>query len=164
MSEYKDDKTPSENPEKLPSEQEVSADQIPDNSEQLPEDTDSASTLTEDQILDDPEELDRQVEAQELETNKQQNDTSSLEDNVSPEDLEYMSDTSAAMLMKTPRGGRLLIYMMLLAIGCAITWASVAPLDEITRGLGKSFLPLTCRLSKTWRVALWKNSLYRKVS
>ena len=137
MSEYKDDKTPSENPEELPPEQEVTADQMPDNSEQLPEDTDSASTLTEDQILDDPEELDRQVETQELETDKQLNDTSSLEDNVSPEDLEYMSDTSAAMLMKTPRGGRLLIYMMLLAIGCAITWASVAPLDEITRGLGK---------------------------
>ncbi|MET4692558.1 HlyD family type I secretion periplasmic adaptor subunit [Endozoicomonas lisbonensis] len=62
---------------------------------------------------------------------------SSLEEHVKPEDLEYMSDTSAAMLMKTPRGGRLLIYMMLLAVFSAVIWASVAELDEITRGMGK---------------------------
>ncbi|AMO54573.1 HlyD family type I secretion periplasmic adaptor subunit [Endozoicomonas montiporae] len=62
---------------------------------------------------------------------------SSLEEHVKPEDLEYMSDTSAAMLMKTPRGGRLLIYMMLLAVFTAIIWATVAELDEITRGMGK---------------------------
>ncbi|UYM18115.1 HlyD family type I secretion periplasmic adaptor subunit [Endozoicomonas euniceicola] len=62
---------------------------------------------------------------------------SSLEEHVKPEDLEYMSDTSAAMLMKTPKGGRLLIYMMLLAVFSAVIWASVAELDEITRGMGK---------------------------
>ena len=62
---------------------------------------------------------------------------SKLEDNVNPEDLEFMSDTSAAMLMKTPRGGRLLIYTMLLALFSAIVWASFAHLDEITRGMGK---------------------------
>lgn len=60
-----------------------------------------------------------------------------LEEHVKPEDLEYMSDTSAAMLMKTPRGGRLLIYMMLLAVFSAVIWASMAELDEITRGMGK---------------------------
>ncbi|KEQ11736.1 hemolysin secretion protein D [Endozoicomonas montiporae] len=60
-----------------------------------------------------------------------------MEEHVKPEDLEYMSDTSAAMLMKTPRGGRLLIYMMLLAVFTAIIWATVAELDEITRGMGK---------------------------
>ena len=55
---------------------------------------------------------------------------------VSPEDMEYMSDTSAAMLMKTPKGGRLLIYIMMLAIGSSLIWANMAPLDEITRGVG----------------------------
>lgn len=52
------------------------------------------------------------------------------------EDMEYISDANAAMLMKTPRGGRLLIYTMLLALFCAIVWASIARLDEITRGMG----------------------------
>ena len=62
---------------------------------------------------------------------------SMLEEDVKPEDLEFMSDTSAAMLMKTPRGGRLLIYTMLLAFFATIVWASFAHLDEITRGMGK---------------------------
>lgn len=54
-----------------------------------------------------------------------------------PEDLEFISDTSAAMLMKTPRGGRWLIYTVLLAFFSAVVWASLANLDEITRGVGK---------------------------
>ena len=52
------------------------------------------------------------------------------------EDMEYISDANAAMLMKTPKGGRLLIYTMLLALFFAIVWASFARLDEITRGMG----------------------------
>ncbi|WP_020584701.1 HlyD family type I secretion periplasmic adaptor subunit [Endozoicomonas elysicola] len=59
-----------------------------------------------------------------------------MSDNIQEEDMEYISDANAAMLMKTPRGGRLLIYTMLLALFSAIIWASVARLDEITRGMG----------------------------
>ncbi len=59
-----------------------------------------------------------------------------VQEDASEEDLEFMSDTSAAMLIKTPKGGRMLIYTMLVALGSAITWASFAPLDEITRGMG----------------------------
>ena len=55
---------------------------------------------------------------------------------VLPEDMEYISDTNVAVLIKTPRGGRLLIYTMLLALLCAFVWASYARLDEITRGTG----------------------------
>lgn len=55
---------------------------------------------------------------------------------ISEEDMEYVTDRNAAMLMRTPRGGRLLIYTMLLALVSVITWASVARLDEITRGTG----------------------------
>ena len=58
------------------------------------------------------------------------------EPEVLPEDMEYISDTNVAVLIKTPRGGRLLIYTMLLALISAIVWASFARLDEITRGLG----------------------------
>ncbi|WP_263081490.1 HlyD family type I secretion periplasmic adaptor subunit [Endozoicomonas sp. Mp262] len=59
-----------------------------------------------------------------------------IQENAKAEDLEFMSDTSAAVLIKTPKGGRLLIYTMLMALGCSIVWASFAPLDEITRGTG----------------------------
>lgn len=59
-----------------------------------------------------------------------------LQKKVGAEDLEFMSDTSAAMLMKTPRGGRLLIYTTLAALVSLVGWAHVATLDEITRGIG----------------------------
>ncbi|WP_252177987.1 HlyD family type I secretion periplasmic adaptor subunit [Endozoicomonas sp. 4G] len=129
MSDYKDDKNASELPEDQPA-----SDTQPTTPPETAYESSSEDqqAVTEEVIVDDREELDRQVEEEEILEN-----TASLEDNVSPEDLEYMSDTSAAMLMKAPTGGRLLIYTMLLAIGSAITWASLAPLDEITRGMGE---------------------------
>lgn len=55
---------------------------------------------------------------------------------VKPEDLEYITDTNAAVLLKTPTGGRLLIYTVLACIVSAIAWANIARVDEITRGMG----------------------------
>ena len=52
------------------------------------------------------------------------------------EDMEYISDTNAAVLMKTPKGGRLLVYAALLALLVAIVWANLSSLDELTRGTG----------------------------
>ena len=52
-------------------------------------------------------------------------------------DLEYMSDASAAVLLKSPKGGRVLVLFCLLAIISALFWASWAQVDEITRGSGK---------------------------
>lgn len=75
-----------------------------------------------------------------LENTKEQLLSGSLNDiqkHANAEDLEFMSDTSAAMLIRTPRGGRLLISVMFLAIVSAIVWANFAELDEITRGSGK---------------------------
>ena len=51
--------------------------------------------------------------------------------------LEYMPDTSAAILMQTPRGGRVLIYLCVATIVAFLTWASFAELDEMVRGNGK---------------------------
>ncbi|MDB2384683.1 HlyD family type I secretion periplasmic adaptor subunit [Endozoicomonas sp.] len=59
-----------------------------------------------------------------------------IQENASDEELEFMSDTSAAMLIRTPRGGRLLIYTALLALLSGIIWTNLAVLDEITRGIG----------------------------
>ncbi|MTI15316.1 HlyD family type I secretion periplasmic adaptor subunit [Sansalvadorimonas verongulae] len=52
-------------------------------------------------------------------------------------ELEYMSDASAAMLLKSPKGGRLLIFICLFALIAALMWAAWAEVDEITRGAGK---------------------------
>ena len=55
---------------------------------------------------------------------------------VQEEEMEFISDKNAALLMKTPTGGRFLIYTMLTALLICIIWASMAPLAEITRGMG----------------------------
>lgn len=55
---------------------------------------------------------------------------------VQADDMPYISDTNAAMLMRTPRGGRLLIYLVLITFITAIAWANFAQVDEITRGSG----------------------------
>jgi membrane fusion protein, adhesin transport system len=54
-----------------------------------------------------------------------------------PDDLEHMSDTSAAILLETPRGARVVIWIAVLFLGSALAWASWAELDEVTRGAGK---------------------------
>ncbi|MGB0360914.1 MAG: hypothetical protein ACPGEF_05865, partial [Endozoicomonas sp.] len=59
-----------------------------------------------------------------------------LQKMVRAEDMEYISDKNAAILMRTPSGGRFLIYVVGLALVSLITWASIVKLDEITRGMG----------------------------
>ena len=85
-------------------------------------------------------------EGPEDESNNPDDETSSpdsLEESIESireEEMEFISDKNAAVLMRTPKGGRFLIYTMLLALAIALIWASVAPLAEITRGLG-SIIP-----------------------
>ncbi|MEO5574371.1 MAG: HlyD family type I secretion periplasmic adaptor subunit [Gammaproteobacteria bacterium] len=56
---------------------------------------------------------------------------------VAPDDLEYVSETSAAMLQQAPTGGRLILWFTVLFIVVALVWAANAKLDEVTRGVGK---------------------------
>ena len=51
--------------------------------------------------------------------------------------LDFMPDNSAAILMKSPVGGRLLIYLSAAAVISFVIWAGFAKLDEIVRGTGK---------------------------
>ncbi|WP_051786421.1 HlyD family type I secretion periplasmic adaptor subunit [Endozoicomonas numazuensis] len=51
--------------------------------------------------------------------------------------LDYMPDTSAAILMQSPRGGRILIYLCVLTVVVFLIWAAFAKLDEMARGSGK---------------------------
>jgi adhesin transport system membrane fusion protein len=52
-------------------------------------------------------------------------------------DLDFMSDSSAALVAGTPRFGSLIIRGLVLFLVLAIVWATFAPIDEITIGEGK---------------------------
>jgi adhesin transport system membrane fusion protein len=52
-------------------------------------------------------------------------------------DGDFMDDKTAALLVQTPRGGRTILWMVVLIVVMAIAWASWAELDEVTRGIGK---------------------------
>ncbi len=56
--------------------------------------------------------------------------------NYNSDDLKYMSSVSEAMLEQSPRGAQWLIWICAAFILLAIVWASLAQLDEITRGDG----------------------------
>ncbi|MCW8891505.1 MAG: HlyD family type I secretion periplasmic adaptor subunit [Sedimenticola sp.] len=56
---------------------------------------------------------------------------------IHDDDLDYMTDVSAAQLIKTPRGGRLILWMAVLFIISALVWANWAELDEVTTGVGQ---------------------------
>ncbi|MDD2267825.1 HlyD family type I secretion periplasmic adaptor subunit [Sulfuricurvum sp.] len=52
-------------------------------------------------------------------------------------DLQYMSSLSEAILQKAPSASKKLIWLVSIAIAWLIIWASIADIDEITRGQGK---------------------------
>ncbi|MCX4188647.1 HlyD family type I secretion periplasmic adaptor subunit [Methylophaga sp. OBS4] len=54
-----------------------------------------------------------------------------------PDDVEFMSEVSAATMESAHRGGHSLLFLTLLFFICAGWWASVTSLDEVTRGEGK---------------------------
>ena len=53
------------------------------------------------------------------------------------EDLAFMSDTASAVLLESPRGGRLILWMAFLFVAAALAWANWATLDEVTSGVGQ---------------------------
>ncbi|WP_275099497.1 HlyD family type I secretion periplasmic adaptor subunit [Sedimenticola hydrogenitrophicus] len=53
------------------------------------------------------------------------------------DDLEYMTDVAAAQLIRTPKGGRLILWIAVLFILVALVWADWAELDEVTQGIGQ---------------------------
>lgn len=53
------------------------------------------------------------------------------------EDIKFMSEISAATMASTHWGGHILLLLIAAFIGIALWWASVAEIDEVTRGQGK---------------------------
>ncbi len=56
---------------------------------------------------------------------------------ANPEDIEFMSEVSAATMESSPRTGHSLLLLTALFFVCAFWWASQTELDEVTRGEGK---------------------------
>ncbi len=56
---------------------------------------------------------------------------------VSADDIDFITHADAAILEQTPRGGRYILWALVLFICFAIGWSAWATVDEITRGEGK---------------------------
>jgi len=52
-------------------------------------------------------------------------------------DLDFMPETSAAIVQGSPRGGRWILWTAVAFFAVAIAWAAFAKLDEVTRGAGR---------------------------
>ncbi|MFV0436502.1 MAG: HlyD family type I secretion periplasmic adaptor subunit [Desulfopila sp.] len=52
-------------------------------------------------------------------------------------DLDLTTDIRATLLIQTPRGGRLIIWLIGLFFIAFLVWASLSEIDEVTRGNGK---------------------------
>ncbi len=52
-------------------------------------------------------------------------------------DLEFMSSLSEAILQRTPNASKRTVWLIAAAVGWLIIWASIADIDEITKGEGK---------------------------
>ena len=60
-----------------------------------------------------------------------------LEPEIPEDDLDFVSDANAAILANTPKGGRKILIGAAAFFGIMLFWASVAEIDEVTKGEGK---------------------------
>jgi membrane fusion protein, adhesin transport system len=56
---------------------------------------------------------------------------------LSSEELEYVDDRTAAILLNTPTSARIMLWVMVAFFCIAATWASFAEIDKVTVGQGK---------------------------
>lgn len=59
------------------------------------------------------------------------------ESDVYEKDLDYMSSAAAAVLQQSPKGGQQLLWAIATFFVVVVVWASLAYVDEFTRGEGK---------------------------
>ncbi len=56
---------------------------------------------------------------------------------LSPTELDYVDDQTAALLLNTPSSARVMLWVMIAFFIAASIWASWAKIDKVTRGQGK---------------------------
>jgi adhesin transport system membrane fusion protein len=62
---------------------------------------------------------------------------SHAESDIDDDDLTYASSASAAILHQTPKGGQQLLWAIAVFVVAMVVWASLANVDEFTRGEGQ---------------------------
>ncbi|WCP69091.1 HlyD family type I secretion periplasmic adaptor subunit [Vibrio tubiashii] len=58
-------------------------------------------------------------------------------DKLTPNELDYVDDKTAALLLNTPNSARVMLWVMVLFFVLAALWASWAEIDKVTVGQGK---------------------------
>ena len=53
------------------------------------------------------------------------------------EDLDLSTDVRASIMAQSPRGGRAIIWVVLLLLVFFLIWAYFSEIEQVTRGLGK---------------------------
>ncbi|SBS26053.1 Type I secretion system membrane fusion protein PrsE [Marinomonas aquimarina] len=56
---------------------------------------------------------------------------------VDQADLEFLTDRNAAIMLKAPQGGRIILWGVFAFLICALVWANYTAVDEVTVGQGK---------------------------
>lgn len=56
---------------------------------------------------------------------------------LNSDELDYVDDKTAALLLNTPNSARIMLWLMLLFFIIAVAWASWAEIDKVTVGQGK---------------------------
>lgn len=52
-------------------------------------------------------------------------------------DIDLITDIRTTILVQSPRGGRIIIWVTLLLVVLVIAWMSISEVEELTRGMGK---------------------------
>lgn len=63
--------------------------------------------------------------------------TKSSYNRLNTDELDYVDDKTAALLLNTPNSARIMLWLMLLFFIIAVAWASWAEIDKVTVGQGK---------------------------
>lgn len=56
---------------------------------------------------------------------------------ISQKDLSFLSDRNSALMLKTPRGGRIILWVIFIFMIVGLVWANYTNFDEVTTGEGK---------------------------
>ncbi|MGF1786738.1 HlyD family type I secretion periplasmic adaptor subunit [Photobacterium swingsii] len=70
-------------------------------------------------------------------TNKHKSPRNKADKALTTEQLDYIDDQSAALLLNTPKSARRMLWVIVLFFVIAFVWASQAQLDQVTVGSGK---------------------------
>lgn len=56
---------------------------------------------------------------------------------ISQSDLSFLNDKNSALMLKTPRGGRIILWVIFVFVILGLVWADNTSFDEVTVGVGK---------------------------